>query len=81
MKNSVTIYPNPFSLHTLIHTDMVFNNATITLFNFSGQKVKQLKNKYGKNITVVRDNLSAGIYFLQVIQYDKVFIKKILISD
>jgi hypothetical protein len=75
-------YPNPFSTETTLQADNPFNDATLTMYNLSGQQVKQIKNISGNTITLHRDNLPRGIYFLQLIQGNKTFsAAKIEITD
>jgi hypothetical protein len=81
VNSPVTIYPNPFSLQTIIRPGRAFHNATLFLFNISGQQVKKLENISGPDITLSRDTLPAGLYFMQLMQDDKALIKKLMISD
>ena len=79
---SFQIYPNPFSTQTTIQVDEVLKDATLTIFNLFGQKVKQTKNISGKTITLNRDNLPSGLYFIRLIQSDKTFItERFVITD
>ena len=80
--SALNIYPNPFSTQTTLQTDNPLNNATLTLFNSFGQKVKQIKNISGQTVTFYRDNLPNGLYFVRLTQDSKVIItKKLLITD
>jgi hypothetical protein len=77
-----TIYPNPFSRHTTIQTEVYLNNATLTLHNLQGQTVKKINHIYGHTITLDRDNLPCGLYFLKLTQENKVIAtKKVVITD
>lgn len=81
-QNNVSIYPNPFSSLTTLHTDNLFKNATLTVYNSFGQQVKQLKNIFGQTITLHRDNLPSGLYLLRLTQDSKVIAtEKLLITD
>ncbi|HXB42362.1 MAG TPA: T9SS type A sorting domain-containing protein [Bacteroidia bacterium] len=62
------IFPNPFSSKTILQMDKNLKDATLTLYNSFGQQVKQIKNISGQTIIVQRDNLSCGLYFLQLTQ-------------
>jgi len=68
----VTVYPNPFSTQTTLQTDKIFKDAILTVYNSFGQLVKQIKNISGQTITLQRDNLSSGLYFILLIQDSKV---------
>jgi hypothetical protein len=67
-RNGFTIYPNPFSTQTTLQTDNILHNATLTVVNCFGQTVKQIKNISGQTVTLHRDNLSSGLYFLRITQ-------------
>jgi hypothetical protein len=76
----INIFPNPFSSQTILNTDKVLKNATLTLYNSLGMVVRQMINLNGKSITLHRDNLSSGIYWVhlsednQTIDNDKLII-------
>jgi len=79
--NQYSLYPNPFSTETTVHTEIILKNATLTVYNSYGQKVKQMKNIWGQTITLYRDNLSSGVYFIQLKQNSKViFAHKLVIT-
>jgi hypothetical protein len=78
----INIYPNPFSLATTLQTDNLFKNATLTVYNSYLQQVKQIKNISGQTITLYRDNLPSGLYFVYLTQDNKTLkTKKLLITD
>jgi hypothetical protein len=70
--NNISIYPNPFTSQTTLRTENVFNDATITIYNMFGQIVKELKGISGQTITLNRDNLSNGMYFVKLIEENKI---------
>jgi hypothetical protein len=67
----ISIAPNPFSTHTMINTGNTFNNATITVFNSTGQVVKEFKNFSGLQYTFYREKLPEGLYFVRITQFGK----------
>lgn len=67
-----TVYPNPFSSETTLHTDLLLRAATLTVYNSYGQAVKELANLSGKAITLTRDNLHAGLFFVQLTQENRI---------
>lgn len=76
------IFPNPFSTQTTFQTDNLLQNATLTVDNCFGQTVKQIKNISGQTITLHRDNLTSGLYFVRLTEDSKVIaIKKVVITD
>lgn len=82
LNNNIKIYPNPFSSQTTLQTDNLLHNATLTVDNYFGQTVKQIKNISGQTITLHRDNLSIGLYFVRLTQDNKVIATdKLIITD
>lgn len=69
-ENIFQIYPNPFSSQTTLQTDKILKDATLTVYNSIGRQVKQIKNIFGP-ITLERDNLPGGIYFIRLTQDNK----------
>lgn len=79
---SVSIFPNPFSSQTTLHTDHYFYDATLTVYNSFGQLVKEIKNISGQTVTVFRDNLPNGLYFIQLSEDSKIISsQKVVITD
>jgi len=77
--NKFSILPNPFSDEAILRTDQQLKNATATITNTFGQQIKQIKNITGKGIKIQRGNLSSGIYFLQLMQENKIILTAKLI--
>lgn len=81
-KQSMHIFPNPFNDQTTVQTDNLLNDATITVVNYLGQTVKQIKNISGEKVLLGRDNLVNGLYFVLLTQDNNVIsINKIEITD
>jgi hypothetical protein len=79
---SVTVSPNPFSSSTTLQIDKLFKDATLTVYNSLGQQVKQLKNISGQTITLSRDNLPGGLYFIRLTEENKILsANKLIITD
>lgn len=72
----VKVYPNPFSTSTTLQTETPLNNATFTLYNSYGQIVKQVTNINGQSVTIFRDNLSSGLYFMRLTEDSKLITSK-----
>lgn len=70
---NLKIFPNPFSSSTTLKTDIILKNATLTVYNFYGQIVKQIDNFSGQTIIFQRDNLPSGLYFIRLTQDNKTF--------
>lgn len=62
--NSISIFPNPFSFETTIQTTKSFKNASIAIYNSNGHIVMVVENVSGSTISLNRDNLSSGIYYI-----------------
>ncbi|MCF8428112.1 MAG: T9SS type A sorting domain-containing protein [Bacteroidia bacterium] len=80
--NHFSIYPNPFSMQTVLQTEKSFHNATLTVDNYFGQTVKEIKNISDQTVTLQRDNLPEGLYFVRLTENNKIIAtKKIVIMD
>jgi hypothetical protein len=74
--------PNPFSTQTTLHAGIPLHNATLTVDNCFGQTVKQIKNIRGQTVTLSRDNLPSGLYFIRLMQEGKILATdKLIIAD
>ncbi len=81
-ENKITVYPNPFTDYSLISIDRDCYNASLTIYNITGKKVKEINNISGSEIEISRDNLPCGIYLLRLTENNKlVYSEKIIISD
>jgi hypothetical protein len=86
---SLTISPNPFCSQTVLRTDNLLNNATLTVDNCFGQTVKQIKNINGQTVVFSRDNLASGLYFVRLTEENPAFggagktiaVDKLVITD
>ncbi len=75
-------YPNPFYTTVTINWSHSISNGELNLFNEFGQIIKTLKKISGKTITLNRNNLPAGIYFVRLTQNDHVIAtEKLAITD
>jgi Secretion system C-terminal sorting domain len=81
-KNDIYLFPNPFSTQTILQTNNFLRNATLTVYDCLGQTVKEVKNISGSTVTLFRNNLQSGFYFVRLKENNKVVYKsKIIISD
>lgn len=79
--NSIIIYPNPFTLSTVLQTDYYLKNATLTVYNYQGQMVKKIVNLSGQTIVLNRDNLPSGLYFIRLTQGNRIMeLEKIIVD-
>lgn len=80
--NEINLFPNPFSSATTLSSNSSFKDAELSIYDYHGNLMKQISNINGSSFNLQRENLSAGLYFLQLTQKDKLFRKyKIMISD
>lgn len=76
------IVPNPFSTQTVLQTDNSFHNATLMVNDIFGQTVSQIQGISGQTITFNRGDLPCGLYFVRLIEGNKITgIGKLIISD
>jgi Secretion system C-terminal sorting domain/Protein of unknown function (DUF1565) len=82
IENTVSIFPNPFSVETTIKTKTKLQNATFRMYNALGQETKEINNISGQEIKIRRDNLQPGVYFIRLTQNNKIIAEnKLLIID
>ena len=80
--NSLTFFPNPFSDYSILQSEIPLNNSTLTILNSFGQVIKQQHNISSQSITLHRDNLPSGLYFIHLTQGNKqIIIEKLIIID
>ena len=81
-ENLISIFPNPFSTMATLQTEKKLKGALLTIFNSHGKQVNRIKNINGQTITITRDNLAAGLYFLRLSQGSKIIAtEKLIITD
>jgi len=65
-KNKHKTFPNPFTEQTTLQIDYLLKDATLSICNYLGQKVKEIKNISGQTTTIFRDNLPKGLYLFNL---------------
>ncbi|MEI7801834.1 MAG: T9SS type A sorting domain-containing protein [Bacteroidota bacterium] len=70
--NNMHIFPNPIESATTIQFTSIVKNASLEFVNVLGEKVKTINHVSGNEIQIQRENLSAGIYFVQLIQNNQI---------
>jgi alpha-amylase len=63
--NSVNVYPNPFRDYTILSLDNAAESF-ITLSDLSGRIVRTYSNVKENSFRIEKDNLSSGVYFVNV---------------
>ena len=80
--NSLQIIPNPFKNNCTITLKEELKNASLNIYNNQGSICFTQNKLNGKLITLQRNNLAAGIYFVKIINEDQhVLIQKLVIGD
>lgn len=65
------IFPNPFTIQTTINFTKEVHNATFSLYNLLGEKMKEISGINGESFQVNRGNLPSGVYVFEVIEKEK----------
>ena len=82
IQNIFTVFPNPFFSTTTIKTLGNFKNATLSIYDSFGQTVKQVNNVSGQSVTLSRESLPSGLYFLGLKEENKIYlVEKLMIVD
>jgi hypothetical protein len=68
---NINIYPNPFSSSTTIHSDIDITNAELAIIDIYGKEVRKISIPENE-ISINRNNLSAGIYFYRIMKDQKI---------
>ena len=77
-----SIFPNPFITETTIQTSSNLKKATLTIYNSYGKTVKQVTNISGQTVSLYRDNLTSGLYFIKLTEENKIIaVSKLIIID
>jgi len=78
--NEVNIYPNPFSVETIISFQQERSNTVIKVTDVFGKLIKVI-NVSGKQIHLSREEMKAGIYFVEIVNENKIVAnRKIIIQ-
>jgi len=81
-KSLLSISPNPFAIETTLHSDNIFHDATATVYNCYGKIVKQMKNINGNTVTLTREDIPSGMYFLKMTEKEMKFsVNKLIVID
>jgi len=77
---SVAIFPNPFSFQTTISFSEEQKNISIKTIDLLGKEIKNISFS-GKQLTLEKEDMVAGIYFVQITDANKnVVNKKIVVQ-
>lgn len=62
--DAVSVFPNPISSSAVISSDM--KNCSVNIFDVTGNSVRKISNVNQFPFTIERENISSGIYFLEL---------------
>ena len=80
--NKVNYYPNPFFSETVLQTDHILSSATLTVYNSFGQTVAQINNISGQTVSLSRNNLPSGVYYIWLTEENNIIaIDRLVIVD
>jgi predicted dienelactone hydrolase len=68
------IFPNPFERATTIKVAQNLENASLVLYDSFGRRIVQKDNLFGQEFILERDNLAAGVYFVQLIERGQIIV-------
>jgi hypothetical protein len=78
----VFIFPNPFTSEAILQSEVHLTDVTLTVVNSVGQTVYQINNIHGKMVTIQRNALPAGLYFVQLTDnHQRIATKTCVITD
>jgi hypothetical protein len=64
--NTITLAPNPADNQLIIHSAKPLQKASIRLMTINGKLMQQEENLNGSDLTVDVSALSAGVYFVEI---------------
>ncbi|HLG33298.1 MAG TPA: T9SS type A sorting domain-containing protein [Bacteroidia bacterium] len=70
-KETVSLFPNPFTTHATIKFPGTLHLATFRLYNLYGQLVQEKNNINGESFQLNRETLGSGVYVYEVTEKGK----------
>lgn len=74
----VSVFPNPFTEKITVHSEIVLQNASVSLFSLNGQIIVSRNTLSGNKIDLFLPDIPAGIYVLEVNNQGYRYISKIV---
>ena len=72
------VYPNPFTDYTTVKLSDVVKTKKIELIDIHGRILRTIDNVNSNSVTIHRENLPSGIYFIRI-HSDDTYVKKVII--
>ncbi len=80
--NIIDVCPNPFTTETVIKSKVPLDNATLLLFTLHGQQIMKVDHINGHTISLHRNNLKSGLYFVKLFHKEGLIAQEwLLVSD
>ena len=78
----ISLYPNPSAGGITVKANINLKNADFTIYNILGKEVKALRNISGREITISRDNMPCGIFYIRINEDNRtIAVEKLIITD
>jgi hypothetical protein len=81
MTGTVSLYPNPFSSFLTVESGSAFSHASLRLENSLGQLVASVENVSGTKITIPRQQLPSGIYFVHLYENNRLLAREKVVVE
>jgi len=76
------IYPNPFTTRTTLKLNSILQDGTVAIYNSYGQQIRKIKHIHDSVVVIEKDNLTPGIYLLQLTDGDsKTVTRKLILKE
>ncbi len=80
--SKITFAPNPFQSELMISSKVIFKDTTLKMYNAIGELVTEMNHLNGNKISLNRNNLSSGLYLIDLFEAGKVLKStKVLITN
>lgn len=70
-QDNVVFSPNPVVSELTIDAQSALQDATFKMYNVQGQLVREIGRLNGQKVTIGRENLNSGLYFIQLFENGK----------
>jgi hypothetical protein len=78
-KIDCSVYPNPFTDYTTVKLSDDVNTLKIEIIDMYGRTVRTYDDFNSNSVTIHRENLPSGIYFIRIYS-DDTYVKKVIIK-
>ncbi len=82
VENQFSFYPNPCQQSTTLRSNVSLSNVGLNIYNMQGRLMESLNNINGNFIELNVEQFSKGVYFVQILQNNKLyFTEKLIVRD